>query len=95
MGKSIMRIGDPLIPHPQWTPHVLATGASTVKLNGKPIVRINDLTTIHRSGKSSHSSYQATGSSTVKIQGSYVARTGDKIACGSIDDRGSPNGTAG
>lgn len=93
-----MRVGDELIPHTNWTTHYLTTGSNSVKLNGRPIVRIGDLTSIHynkKDSKQKHSSYQLTGSGFVKVEGSLVARTGDLIACGSTDGEGSSNATAG
>lgn len=92
---SVIRLGDPLVPHIPWSDHILNSGSADVITNGRGTVRVGDSTTIHYSGKSKHSSTQATGSGTVFVNGKPVARTGDQIACGSIDGQGSPNVNAG
>lgn len=92
---SVVRLGDALMPHGCWTPHIMASGSGNVLTNGIPTSKVGDSVTVHCHpcvpGVPCHTSVQSSGSPTVLVNGMPVARIGDNIACGSINRVGSGN----
>lgn len=80
--------------HGPFPPTKAIATATTVRVNGKPILRQGDPTAIHTrmvDPYDSHSSTVSMGSATVRAEGMPVARIGDSIACGGSVAQGSGN----
>lgn len=92
---AIALLGGRCSGHGDFPPRPTISGASTVFVNGKPVVRVGDRLAPHCNSDGCHPGSVAKGSSTVNVEGSPCARVGDKVDCGSVLAMGSPNVFAG
>ncbi len=91
----VVRLGDKGTGHGCYPSRPNDKGSPNVNVNGIPAHRLGDHWETHCCGTSCHDSIQSTGSKTVFVNGKPLARVGDKIACGSKNQNGSPNVNAG
>jgi uncharacterized Zn-binding protein involved in type VI secretion len=76
------RLGDAGVPH--CSGYVIASGAATVLINGRPAARVGDFSTPHLipAGRRcvTHTAPIITGAVSVLIEGKPAARVGDRLA---------------
>ena len=70
-------------------------GASTVFVNGKPVLLAGAVWAVHGCGDDAHDGTSTGCSSTVFVEGHGVVRVGDDISCGSAVAEGSSTVFAG
>lgn len=70
-------------------------GASTVFVNGKPVLLAGAAWAVHGCGDDAHDGTSTGCSSTVFVEGHGVVRVGDDISCGSAVAEGSSTVFAG
>jgi uncharacterized Zn-binding protein involved in type VI secretion len=79
---GVARVGDAGQVH--CSGFTMATGSPNVLINGRPAVRVGDLTTVHKKpdgeGCTPHVARVSAGSSSVFVNGRPLARIGDPIA---------------
>jgi len=95
MGRAIHRLGDICTGHGCFGSRSNAGASKTVFVNGIGVHRVSDPWNSHCCGPACHGAVQQTGSPTVFVNGLALARVGDSVSCGSRNQTGSPNVTAG
>jgi len=94
---AVARRGDQGVPH--CSGYTIANGSNNVNVNGRPVARAGDSSTLHLQpgGRRcvSHTASISRGSSSVNVNGRAIARIGDSLAgCTSVA-QGSPDVFAG
>lgn len=95
MGMPVHRLGDICTGHGCYGPRPNAGASQNVFVNGIGVHRVSDPWRSHCCGPACHGAVQQTGSSTVFANGLALARVGDGVSCGSRNQTGSANVTAG
>ncbi|MBN3265201.1 type VI secretion system PAAR protein [Pectobacterium brasiliense] len=78
MGNAV-KVGDSDTGHGSHPPTPVASGSSTVKVDGLPLARQGDPLAPH-----GHERRISSGSSSVLVEGKPAARTGDAVSCGGV-----------
>ncbi|QQG29549.1 type VI secretion system PAAR protein [Pectobacterium carotovorum] len=78
MGNAV-KVGDSDTGQGSHPPTPVASGSSTVKVDGLPLARQGDPLASH-----GHDRSISSGSSSVLVDGKPAARTGDAVSCGGV-----------
>ncbi|MBA5205993.1 MULTISPECIES: type VI secretion system PAAR protein [Pectobacterium] len=78
MGNAV-KVGDSDTGHGSHPSTPVASGSSTVKVDGLPLARQGDPLAPH-----GHDRRISSGSSSVLVEGKPAARTGDAVSCGGV-----------
>lgn len=78
MGNAV-KVGDSDTGHGSHPSTPVASGSSTVKVDGLPLARQGDPLAPH-----GHERRISSGSSSVLVEGKPAARTGDAVSCGGV-----------